>query len=280
MATAQTTISREKLKGWTDSQGLDLVGVASIDRYRDVEPQWNPLSILPTAKSVVVFGKSIPRSYYRGVEEGTLWTRANRWVPPKPGYYLCRILEDNGYLSVPAGLMSAERWPEGIVYKEGKPAPNVSPDVYYAAQLAGLGEIGYHGYLLTPQFGVRQALGMFYTEAEIEPDEPFTSGTLCPGTDCLACAKACPAGALSTSPVTKKVGDQEIPVGEYARETCAFCVNGAFPDTSYTSAAPNKMTAACVRACIAALEDGGKLETGYKEKFRRREAWGFETFRA
>jgi len=66
-------ISRETLHTWTASLGLDMVGVASADRFADVEPQWNPLSIMPEAKSIIVFGKSIPRSYYRGIEEGTLW---------------------------------------------------------------------------------------------------------------------------------------------------------------------------------------------------------------
>lgn len=273
-----TTVSRTDLKRWTDSQRLDLIGVASIDGYRDVEAQWHPASILPTARSVVVFGRSIPRSYYRGVEEGTVWTRVNRWLPPKPGYYLCRIFEDNGALAVPVSLMSADRWPDGVVYREGKPAPNVSPDVYFAAQLAGLGEIGYHGLLITPQFGVRQALGMLITDAEIKPDEPFPAGTLCEGEDCLACVAACPSGGLSREPETRMVGSRTVPVAKVRRETCAFCVNGAFPDTSYAMALPNRMTAACVRACIAHLEDGGKVETNYRKSFRRREAWAFDTF--
>ena len=38
-------ISRDTLKRWTDALELDLVGVASVDGYRDVAPQWNPLSI-------------------------------------------------------------------------------------------------------------------------------------------------------------------------------------------------------------------------------------------
>ena len=64
--------------------------------------------------------------------------------------------------------------------------------------------------------------------------------------------------------------------GKFNNEKCKFCVNGAFPDTSLATAPPNRMTAACTRACIACLEDGGKIETNYKSKFRRREPWGFE----
>jgi ferredoxin len=273
-------ISREKLNRWTGALGLDLVGVASIEGYRDVAPQWNPLSILPKAKSIVVYAKSIPRSSFRGIEEGTLWMRVNRYLPPRPGYYLCRNFEDNGFLAVPCSPMAQERWPDGVQVKEGKPAPNVTPDIRVAAQLAGLGEIGYNGAFLTPQFGVRQALGMLFTEAEIEVDTPFTAGTLCAGESCLACVKACPAGALSEIPTTCRVGDQTIRVGEYANESCTFCVNGAFPDTSCAGAPPNRLAAACTRACLAHLEDDGVIETSYKAPFRRREAWGYGTFQA
>jgi len=271
-------ISREKLGQWGKALGLDLLGVASLDGYRDVEPQWNPLSILPKAKSIVVFGKSIPRSYFRGMEEGTLWLRVDRYLPPRAGYYLCRSFEDNGFLAVPCSPLAPERWPDGIVAKEGKPAPNVTPDVNLAAQLAGLGEIGYNGTFLTPQFGARQALGMLFTEAAIEPDKPFASGQICRRENCLACVKGCPAGALSAPPTTRKVGDQAISVGSYTLEKCRLCVNGAFPDTSCASAPPNRLAAACTRACIACLEDSGALQTGYRSKFRRREAWGFDTF--
>lgn len=273
-------VTREKLERWARSVDLDMIGVASVEHYRNVEPQWNPLSILPTAKSIVVFARSVPRSSYRGIEEGTLWMRVDRYLTPRPGYYLCRIFEDNGFLAVPSSPLAPERWPDGVVFKEGKPAPNVTPDIAAAAQLAGLGEIGWNGAFLTPRFGARQALGMLFTEARIEPDRPFAAGTLCPREACLACVKACPSKALSATPVKRKVGDLEITVGAYTLEKCRFCANGAFPDTSLASAPPNRMAAACTRACIAHLEDGGPVKTAYKSPFRRQPAWGFDTFEA
>jgi epoxyqueuosine reductase QueG len=271
-------VSRAQLGQWTKALGLDLVGVASLAGYDNVEPQWNPLSILPTAKSLVVFGKSIPRSYFRGIEEGTLWQRVDRYLPPRAGYYLCRTLEDNGFMAVPCSPLAPERWPDGIVAKAGKVAPNVSPDITLAAQLAGLGEIAYNGAFLTPQFGVRQALGMLFTEAAIETDAPFPSGRICRREQCLACVSGCPAGALSATSVTRRVGDQTITVGAFCHEKCRLCVNGAFPDTSCASAPPNRLAAACTRACIACLEDGGVIQSGYSLPFRRREPWGFSTF--
>lgn len=270
-------VTRDALGRWAAKLELDMIGVASIDNYRGVEPQWNPLSILPKARSIVVFARSVPRSCYRGIEEGTLWMRVDRYLPPRAAYYLCRIFEDNGHLAVPCSPLAPERWPDGAA-REGRPAPNVTPDIAMAAQLAGLGEIGWNGAFLTPRFGARQALGMLFTEAEIEPDPPFPGGRICRREECLACVKACPAGALSAEHTLRRVGGQSVRVGAFLQEKCRFCVNGAFPDTSLASAPPNRMAAACTRACIACLEDGGAVKTEYRARFRRRPAWALGTF--
>ena len=74
------------------------------------------------------------------------------------------------------------------------------------------------------------------------------------------------------------MGEQTFAVGTFRAEACRLCVNGAFPDTSCASAPPNRLAAACTRACLACLEDGGMVPTGYKAPFRRREPWGFATF--
>ncbi len=270
--------SRATLKEWAAVQALDLIGVAAPEHYAAVAPQWNPLSILPKAKSIIVFAREIPRSYFRGLEEGTLWMRVNRYLGPDDAYCLCRRFEDNGFLAVPCSPLAPQRWPDGVEFKAGKPAPNVTPDIRVAAQLAGLGEIGYNGVFLTPQFGPRQALGMVFCEAEIEPDAPFRFGTVCRRDRCRACQDGCPARALGPAVAVCRVGDQEAEVGVYQEESCRFCVNGAYPDTSCAAAPPNRLGAACVRACMACLEDGGVVKTRFRAPFRRRPAWGLGTF--
>ena len=271
-------ITREQLNAWARELELDLVGVAAPERFRGVAPQHNPLAIMPEARAIVVFAREIPRSYFRGIEEGTLWMRINRYLSSKPGYYLCRRFEDNGSLAVPCTLLAPERWPDGVAASPDKPAPNVAPDVRVAAQLAGLGEIGFNGAFLTPQFGVRQALGMFITDAPLKADAPFPSGQICDRAACRACVDGCPNGALSAEAVDTQVGDMTVKVGRYTAEACRFCRNGAYPDTSCAAAAPNRLAAACTRACLACLEDGGRVKTAFRQPFRRRAAWGLRNF--
>jgi len=63
------------------------------------------------------------------------------------------------------------------------------------AQQAGLGWIGKHSNLVSPQFGSWLLLGEVLTTLDLDPDEPGSD--LC-GT-CSLCIKACPTGAITES---------------------------------------------------------------------------------
>ena len=64
------------------------------------------------------------------------------------------------------------------------------------AQDAGLGEIGRHGLLLTPEFGGRQRLGVVTTDLELIPDkrEPLNLSEFCD--HCGRCIRTCPGKAI------------------------------------------------------------------------------------
>ncbi len=65
---------------------------------------------------------------------------------------------------------------------------------------AGLGELGLNNLLLTPEHGPRVRFVALLTDAELTCGAPFEP-YLCKPEKCgHACAKACPAGALSTEP--------------------------------------------------------------------------------
>jgi epoxyqueuosine reductase QueG len=206
-------------------------------------------------KNVIVCVQEIPRGVFRGTEEGTLWQRAPRQIVAHYMYALARFLEDEGCKAVPCSPLSQDRWPEGVKFRKSTVEPNVYPSLEFAATAAGLGEIGYLGLFLTPQFGIRQSLGMLITDLDIEADKPF-SGSICPGASCGECIKACPMGAANN------------------KNICRLCPNGAFPDTTDESSMPNRLTAACGRACLACLES--KVEKKYKTPFRRRSAWSMK----
>jgi len=271
-------MNKEMLKKWAADLGLDLVGVASMDRYADVPPQWNPKSILPGVRSVIAIAKEIPRGQFKGIEEGTFWISVGRQTHPWYAYDLCRRFEDQGILAVPCSPLAQSRWPDGVVFDGAVVAPNVTPSLEYAATAAGLGEVGYNGLFLTPEFGIRQQLGLLFTECELEPD-PLFEGGLCGREDCAACVTECPVGAMGGTKMAD-YGAGEIAVSDIDYKKCRYCVNGAFPDTSHHLAPPNRICAACARACIACLEDKGLTRSNhYKKPFRTKPPWGVGLFK-
>lgn len=64
----------------------------------------------------------------------------------------------------------------------------------HAGKAAGLGEIGWHSLLITPEFGPRLRLSCCLTEAELEPT--VTEESIIDCQSCGLCIENCPSGAL------------------------------------------------------------------------------------
>jgi epoxyqueuosine reductase QueG len=69
--------------------------------------------------------------------------------------------------------------------------------IRHCAVAAGLGEFGWMGLVLTPQFGPRNRFGVILTTAEIESDPMYSGKKLCNPEKCGICTKLCPTQALS-----------------------------------------------------------------------------------
>ena len=196
-------------------QGLDLVGVAPVSRFAEVPEGFRPQDYLPGARTVVSIacavadefcdtwgtfedeGRSpLPYMYYGlGVAYWELARVANR---------IARRIEYRGYRSLPfpphwsvSHYRSLTTEPAGWpLVRVNNAIPQDFPHLA-AAVAAGLGQIGYSGLVLTPDFGARVRFNSIITDAPLETD-PLLSGQLCRPDRCgLACVKACPAGALS-----------------------------------------------------------------------------------
>mgnify|MGYP006292776883 CR=1 FL=1 len=185
-----------------DSLGIDKVGVANIERFAGAPPELDPLTIMPRAKSVVVFAKRILRGCFRGIDEGTHWPSYQVFgygglarMLQTTGYKLGRFIEREGCEAVPVAAVASlrERGPAGDAGRSGQPPREVTMQFRIAAALAGLGEIGWSKVFLTEEYGPRQRLGILLTDAELEPD-PIRIGRICDG--CRQCVRECPGGAI------------------------------------------------------------------------------------
>lgn len=268
-----------ELKRMARTFGADLIGIAPLERFAQEPPQRHPSSIFPGGKAVIVVGRRITRGTLRGIEEGTNWNSYtifgynnldDAWVA-ETCYDLCMFLEDHGWEGVPVFPHPPEVWPQGVAVAEDRPAPNVIPDFDFAAVAAGLGEIGYGGFFLSPQFGPRQRLGLIITDAQLTPD-PLYQGELCG--DCRQCAIQCPLGAISKEDSTiLTCGEKEMEIGKLEESICRKCQNGAFANRYHEKGKPDRKAALCARTCLMALERAKKLENAFHNPFRKRPLW-------
>lgn len=264
--------------------GADLVGIASIDRFKEVPPDKNPVSIFPECKSVIVIGRRVLRGTLRGVEEGTNFSSTYglfgyRWLEDnfisQTTYDLDIYIESAGWEAVPLFGYSQEGMPKGRKVSPDKPEPNVILDLDYAAQAAGLGEVGLGGFFLTPKYGHRQRFALILTDAELTPD-PVFNGKIC--AECGACVSACPFGAIDPENRIKVgVPGYEREVARVDYEVCRSCPNGAMQAPGRGNR-PDRLAAVCARTCMVRLEQAGKCSNEFENDFRKRKPWVVDSF--
>ncbi|HEX9911459.1 MAG TPA: hypothetical protein VGA86_11270, partial [Desulfatiglandales bacterium] len=101
---------------------------------------------------------------------------------------LVRFLESRGFKGLPFP-------PTGLLYKYGSRSDFSHR---HAAVAAGLGEFGFSGLLLTPEFGPSQRLVSVITDAPLKASPMYHGPKLCRPDSCgYACIKACPTTAMS-----------------------------------------------------------------------------------
>lgn len=174
--------------------GADLCGIAGIDRFTGAPKGYHPLDVLPSCKSIIVFANrflagslacstGVPYTVVRNILSDKM---------DKMAVQFCVDMEKEGILAVPTRTNGSE-WDE----RTGRWRNIVSAK--HAAQAAGLGTIGRHSLLITPEFGSMVWLSVILTEAELEPD-PLKE-ELCSG--CNLCVDVCPVNALQDADVNQ-----------------------------------------------------------------------------
>lgn len=211
-------MTNEEVKKKAGLLGADLCGVASMDRFGDAPDGYHPADVFPSCKSVISFACRFPA--------GTLmcgtnvpYTRVRNSLTAKMdgiALDLCIWLEKRGALSLPVPANESQwdtrtgRWRSIISQK-------------HAAQAAGIGTIGRHSLLITPEFGSMVWLGAVLTEAELEADS--LKERLC--NDCNLCVEACPVNALEETQIKQQIcwdyafgDDEEKQIWQIACHKC------------------------------------------------------------
>ena len=177
------------------SLGADLCGIASIDRFSDAPKGYHPLDVMPQCKSVISFGCRFPTATLL-CNSHTPYTKVRNAITPKMDKIaldFCIEMERHGILCAPIPTNECEfdgstKRSRSIISQK------------HAAEAAGLGTIGRHSLLITPEFGSMVWLGAVLCTAELEADE--MKEKICD--NCNLCVNTCPINALENVEMNQK----------------------------------------------------------------------------
>lgn len=188
-------LDRERVKEIMKALGADLCGIASIDRFENAPEGFHPLDVFPSCKSVISFACRFPVGALY-CESNIPYTRIRNTITPKMDMIalnFCAEMERHGVMCVPIPTNESQ-WDE----KTNRWRSIVSQK--HAAQAAGLGTIGRHSLLITPEFGSMVWLGAVLCAEAFEPDalkEPICN-------HCNLCVEICPVHALNDAQVNQQ----------------------------------------------------------------------------
>jgi epoxyqueuosine reductase QueG len=200
------------------SNGMDMCGIASIDRFEESLPGRHPTDILPGCKSVIVVGVRLLdgiiqanfRTYENGRQDlkGLYGTYGYTMLPNFELTYACYAI---------AQAIERKLGETATPLSTGPMTNGIQLSIRHAAVAAGLGEFGWMSLVLTPEFGPRNRFGVILTTAEIEPDPIYSGPQLCDPKKCRICTDVCPTKAI----------------GAYGSEDYRTCKAGTYGKVSF-----------------------------------------------
>jgi len=183
----------QEVKENAKEAGFALIGITKPDRLKDFPYGWvrkitnlRPAEeLMPNVKSILILGfKAENRALNLAVS-----------APDWKGYGMHENNDRFEEYLLYYEILKNKAWSiiDYLVKKEFDASFTFKLPLKTAAVKAGLGCQGKNTILINPDFGPRIRLIAILTNAELEPDEPFTSD-LCK--DCQRCIDACPTKAL------------------------------------------------------------------------------------
>jgi epoxyqueuosine reductase len=185
---------------------VDAIGFASIDRFSDAPEEHHPSRICKDAKTVIVFGKAIPRGIIHAPEYNLYALQRSYHTAfeylNQLGLMLSTWIEDQGnYLSVqipctfPWIIQNKENSFDRFMNKEGVNVGWGLISLKHAAVNAGIGAFGKNELVHNPKYGTLLRFGAVVTSIEL-PADPIITDAPCKN-NCSACIESCPVAALS-----------------------------------------------------------------------------------
>ncbi len=208
---------------------IDLIGVMSVDKSDNKHFKQGIKTLLPGAKSAVILAVEVaketlamvfhPRKYLGRAVTGEILEPHFVWVTNKlenANNEIATILRKDGYPSLALPSRGLPMKPASLM---------ALLDYCHIAVEAGMGTIGHHSILITPEFGPRVRLGCLLTEAPIEPTVRKEEKDEC--IHCYGCVDICPVEAIKHPDKTGKFYEVDLMRCKFYRnnaDNCGLCM--------------------------------------------------------
>jgi epoxyqueuosine reductase len=186
-----------KVKEYALDLGADLVGIAPIERFVNAPIMMSPQGLMPTAKNVIVCAIHHPDA---AIELGG--EKHPQIIGPYSIQYImnckldyiairiAKLIESLGYDAIPIASSNIWRY-RNFMDLDANFAPDMSH--IYAATCAGLGQLGWHGLTMSPEYGPWNRFISIITDAPLCGTPIYDDIKLCDM--CGECIKHCPTDA-------------------------------------------------------------------------------------
>jgi epoxyqueuosine reductase QueG len=202
--------------------GVNLCGIASVDRFKNAPKGFSPLDLYPECKSVIVFAKRLPVGLFNSTS-CVPYSHYNSLLPQeidRISLKLAYYLEDMGYGAIPIPSDDPyEHWESERMY--GRAILSMR----HAAYLAGLGIMGKNTLVINEEYGNMIIIGAVLTNISLDADPIIDNTELCPE-NCTLCIDSCPVDALDGITVNQqKCRPRSIVTNEkgYTLYKCNIC---------------------------------------------------------
>lgn len=256
----------QSIKDYALSLGVDLCGIAPVSRFEGAPEGSHPSDFLPGCKSVISVGlrliDGVIQTIFRNFEDGK--TKA-QGVYGTYGYTIAPNFHLLHTVYALAQFIERTTGSFAMPTQVGPLQTGLSISQRHAAVAAGLGEFGWHGLVLTPQFGARNRFGSVLTTAELDPDPLYNGKSLCNSPKCKVCTTVCPTKALSKHGEKEarrvtykdKDGDRSFDYCHIDMTRCRIGINGLMKKTGGNADFVTSLDASReeVNAAIAGIHD-------------------------
>ena len=192
-------ITKNKIKEVAFKNGVDLFGVASVDRFENAPKGFHPKDIYSKTKTVIAFAIKLPTETLYA-DNPVPYTHVNTLAMQKMDLITYDISTELDKLGLKNILIPTDD--PYLYWDNEKQEGRAILSLRHVGYLAGLGKLGRNNLLINKNYGNMIQIGALLTN-EIFESDPLADYEVCPP-NCRICLDNCPQNALTGETVIQK----------------------------------------------------------------------------